>query len=189
MRLVDIHSAERESRESSSPVELLLACHTRIRHFVQMGRTLAGAKAVSIEEVRETAETLLRYFQQALPLHEADENESLFPRLLTLPDGNLVREAGEAMVEQHRAIHELVEELVAVCTLLEKQPARLPALGFRLEQVTRAMAEVFGAHLTLEESVIFPAIDELLTPEQRDGMLIEMRARRGPQPSGIHLVR
>jgi len=177
----------REAAAASAP-ELLLACHAHIRHFVQLGQTLATIRVVSIEEVVESSRALFRYFHDALPLHEADENESLYPRLLPLPRWNLVREAGEAMLEQHRAVNELVAELLPICEILKREPERLAVLCGHLQQVTHALGQVFAAHLNLEESVIFPALPELLTPEQMDAMLREMQARRRPPATRIHLV-
>ena len=66
---------------SSTPLEMLQGCHVRIRHFMQLSRTLSQALDAPQAEIAEAAAALVRYFSQALPLHEADENETLFPRL------------------------------------------------------------------------------------------------------------
>ena len=58
----------------------------------------------------------------------------------------------------------------------------------RLEHVSRALSEVFAAHLHMEESVIFPVLDELLDAEQMRQIKAEMHLRRRPQQEGIHLV-
>src|SRR5208337_402945 len=92
----------KDAQAPASAVEILLGCHTRIRHFIQLSRTLAGAEGVAPREIAEAATAIFRYFKAALPLHEADENESLFPRLKNAQlQGGLVREAAEAMIEQH----------------------------------------------------------------------------------------
>ena len=44
--------------------------------------------------------------------------------------------------------------------------------------VTKALDEVFGAHLQLEEEVIFPVIRQALSEQARSEMLAEMKARR-----------
>lgn len=190
MRFTNISAnPEKDATAPSSPVEMLLGCHARIRHFVQLSRTLAGADAVAPQEVAEAAAALFRYFNHALPLHEADESETLFPRLRdALPQGGLVREAAEAMVEQHKAIDELVAELLAMCASLGRHPECLPSLARRLEDLTCALEQVFAAHLRLEETVIFPALGELLTAAQMDEMTHEMNQRRRPQLGTIHLV-
>jgi iron-sulfur cluster repair protein YtfE (RIC family) len=168
---------------------MLLGCHFHIRHFLQLGRTLANAEGVPPQEIADAAMAIFRYFRHALPLHEADEDDSLFSRLyFALPQGGQVREAAETMVEQHKAIDELAAELLSVCDSLGSQPQRLPSLARRLDQVTRALEDIFTAHLRMEETVVFPAIAELLTPAQIEEMSHEMHQRRRPPIGKIHLV-
>lgn len=172
-----------------TPLEMLLDCHARIRHFTQLSRTLAHAQGVSETEIADAARSVYRYFKRALPLHEADENQSLFPRLReVLPLGGLVREAAETMVKQHKAIDELVAELLSVCDTLQRHPDRLPVLARRLQDVTAALAQIFAAHLRLEETVIFPALKSL-RPEQVAEILHEMQERRRTPHGAIHLIR
>jgi len=44
--------------------------------------------------------------------------------------------------------------------------------------ITKALEEVFDAHLKLEEELIFPAIRERLPLAEQDAILAEMRSRR-----------
>jgi iron-sulfur cluster repair protein YtfE (RIC family) len=169
------------------PREMLQDCHARIRHFSQLSRTLAEAGSASPTQVAEAAESVFRYFKYALPLHEADENETLYPRLRDLaPLGTPLSDAARAMVEQHHAIDELVGELLSLCDSLRQQPQRLPTLARSLQQVSVALERVFAAHLHMEETVIFPAITELPAAE-REAMAREMQQRRRPQD--IHIIR
>ena len=173
----------------STPLDMLQGCHARIRHFMQLTCTLAEAEGVPHTEITEAAAAIFRYFSQALPLHEADENESLFPRFRdALPQGGLVREAAENMVEQHRAIDELSAELLSLCAALRRRPEHLPTLTRRLHYVTAALDQIFAAHLQLEECVVFPAIPQLLTPAQINQIYSEMQHRRRPPVGAIHLV-
>jgi hemerythrin-like domain-containing protein len=168
---------------------MLLGCHSRIRHFIQLSRTLAGAEGAPHKQIAEAAAAIVRYFSQALPLHEADENETLFPRLYAaLPQGGLVREAAETMVEQHKAIDELAQELLSLCASLERDPERLPSVARRLDQVACALDQIFAAHLRLEETVVFPSVHELLSPAQIKEMSREMNQRRQTPLGTIHLV-
>lgn len=190
MRLTRIfdHSAE-DASAPPTPLEMLLGCHARIRHFMQLSRTLAAAEGVPPEEVAEAAAAIFRYFTLALPQHEADESKTLFPRIqAALPQGGLVCEAAETMVEQHTAINELAAELLSICASLERSPRRLPALARRLEHVTSALDQIFAAHLLLEETVVFPALLELFSPSQMKEMAHEMNERRRLPLGTIHLV-
>ncbi len=190
MRFTNISDAPSKG-DSSRPNALvaLLDCHARIRHFMQLSRTLAHAEFAPASEIAETATAIYRYFDVALPLHEADENETLFPRLqAALIEGNLVRVAAETMVEQHKAIDELAADLLAICASLSRHPEALPALARRIEDVTSALDQIFEAHLELEETVIFPAALELLSAEQLEEMAREMQRRRRPAGGKLYLV-
>jgi hemerythrin-like domain-containing protein len=179
----------KESPQPKNALEMLLDCHVRIRHFMQLSRTLALAEFAPAGEIAETAAAIYRYFDLALPLHEADENETLFPRLqAVLIEGNLVREAAETMVEQHKAIDELAADLLSICDSLRGHPEALPTLASRIEDVTSALDKIFDAHLKLEETVIFPAALESLTAEQLEEMAREMQRRRQPAMNKLHLV-
>ena len=179
-----------ETIVNPTPLEILLGCHARIRHFMQLSRTLVSAKDAPPHEIADAAAAIFRYFSVALPLHEADENESLFPRICAAqPLGGLAREAAETMIEQHKAIDELAAELLSLCSSLDRNPVRLPALAGRLEIVTSALDKIFAAHLGLEETVIFPAIQELLSPAQIEEILNEMNERRRVPRGTIHLVK
>jgi iron-sulfur cluster repair protein YtfE (RIC family) len=180
---------DKDATATCSALEMLLGCHARIRHFVQLSRTLAGAEGVAPKEVADAADAVFRYFNDALPLHEADENETLYPRLRhATEEGSLVRDAADVMIEQHKAIDELAAELLSICASLQHHPECLPSLVPRLEHVTLALEQVFAAHLHLEETVIFPALGNVLTAAQLDEMIREMNQRRRPRIRTIHLV-
>jgi hemerythrin-like domain-containing protein len=186
--LTQISSPQRSSA-SSGPVEMLEDCHLRIRHFVQLSRTLAEAQEAPQAQVAEAADAIFRYFSQSLPLHEADENETLFPRLQRIaPLGSPLRDAAKAMVEQHHAIEELVFELAAVCGAIRREPERLPALSSQLQHTAEALDEVFTVHLQMEETVIFPAVAKF-PAEELQAMTREMQRRRNPGDSGIRLIK
>lgn len=172
----------------STPLDMLQECHARIRHFLQLSRTLADARDVPQTEIASAAAAIHRYFSQALPLHEADENQTLFPRFRdAFPPGAPLREAARIMVEQHEAIEELAAELLSLCGALQRNPERLPGYAGRLQHVTAALAQIFASHLHMEETVLFPALQHF-TPAQLDEMSREMQQRRRPQRKPIHLV-
>src|SRR5215468_1101653 len=69
------------SPEPADVVDLLIECHERIRSFIAPAGRVANADRPSAVEVREVARRITRYFSEALPLHVADEEESIMPRL------------------------------------------------------------------------------------------------------------
>jgi iron-sulfur cluster repair protein YtfE (RIC family) len=169
------------ARTANTPPEdaldLLLGCHLRIRHFASTAAKLAHAQAAAHDEIRMTAAGLYRYFSVSLPLHEADEEDTLRPRLDSLGNER-VHHALVAMHDQHQAIDELIERLLPLAQLLERNPSAIEQVGGEMCGITKALEEIFAAHLKLEEEEIFPAIRGGLPKEEQAAMLQEMQSRR-----------
>lgn len=160
-------------------VTMLLGCHKRIRHFSSVAVKLSHAHGASPADLVEAAEGLHRYFTVALPLHEADENDSLRLRLCkAAPLGDPVSSAVAAMVEQHEYIDEVVERLVPLWLMVKSNPEKLDEVSGEMCQLTGRLDELFSAHLQLEEETIFPALRRLLNELELESMVAEMRARR-----------
>jgi iron-sulfur cluster repair protein YtfE (RIC family) len=192
--LTQIKSVAPAPREETVQ-DALLGCHMRIRHFTEMACKLAHAHSADPEQIQRAAAEVHRYFTVALPLHEADENISLHPRLSkalggelriddtsSSPETALLRKLGgpaaDAMVEQHESIDQLVERLVPLCTILRSQPGKLEELSPELHEISAALSEIFTAHLELEEKTVFPAMERFLSANELDDIRREMRERR-----------
>src|ERR1017187_6417825 len=158
-------------------VDLLMGCHQRIRHFTALASKLAHSQGATSDEVRQAASGVYRYYSVSLPLHEADEEATLRPRLDPVADER-VRHALLAMADQHLAIDELIERLLPLLRLLEQNPDTQGQVGGEMCSRTQALDEIFRAHLELEETVIFPAIRQMLPEYARAEMLAEMQQRR-----------
>jgi len=167
-------------------VEASLAdCHKRIRHFCDVACRLAAAAGdpaqragVTQDEVAQVARGVARYFGEALPLHEADEEQSLRPRL-GARDAE-VDAALELMHLQHERLHDPTRRLIALASTLSEQPELLedPATAAALEDAAGELSAGFAEHLDLEERVILPAIGSLLDDQERSAVREEMRSRR-----------
>jgi iron-sulfur cluster repair protein YtfE (RIC family) len=167
------------SSESQDVTALLLACHQKIRHFSGVAVRLAHGQGATEPEIAQAADGLYRYFTVALPLHEADENLSVHPRLRrAVPEGELAGPAADAMVDQHMAIDELVERLIPLWVLVKSAPERLPELSGELCALSKRLNELFDAHLRLEEETIFPALTRHLENSELDDIVREMQERR-----------
>ena len=158
-------------------VDLLLGCHQRIRHFTDVASKLAHAQGATPDEVRNAAGSVHRYYSVSLPLHEADEDQTLRPRLVAVANQH-VQHALVAMGDQHQAIDELLERLLPLLAMVRNNPDSLHPAGAEMCSITKALDEIFRAHLQMEEEVIFPAIRELLPASAQAEMLQEMQARR-----------
>lgn len=158
-------------------VDLLTDCHRRIRHFTALAAKLAHSQAASNKEISDAAAAVHRYFSVALPLHEADEEQTLRPRLAGVGAEKLDH-AVRAMSDQHMAIDELLERLLPLLLLVRSNPEVLHAAGTEMCSIAKALDEMFQAHLQMEEEVIFPAVRSALPESVQQAMLDEMKERR-----------
>lgn len=179
MTLLPLQFGAPKQRREDVP-DVLVDCHQRMRQFTAIAAELAARPSVPPEEVREVAAQIHRYFTVALPLHEEDEERSLFPRLLArtqelAPTIALLR-------EDHAAHVERVGALLSVCGELQTAPERADALRGLLGRAAEALADAWSHHLTVEERDVFPAVRTVLTPEDRDAIRQEMKERRARLP-------
>lgn len=156
-------------------IDLLLDCHRRIRRFLMLAELLAAAKSSSDEDVRNTAEQVHRYFAEALPLHIADEDHSILPRLVQAKPE--LAAALDQMHSEHHSHAAHIDALVEICAILKDDPGRLADHQGRLTGITEVLVRELHAHLAHEEEVIFPALAEL-PADQQDTIVAELRARR-----------
>jgi iron-sulfur cluster repair protein YtfE (RIC family) len=137
-------------------VDLLAACHEKIRKFSAMACAIANGQGA---DLREAAGAVRRYFAEAFPLHVADEEE-----LLDLPP---------RIHDDHVAHAVEVERLVALCAQIEAGSPVPAELGPLAEKLRIELDE----HLALEERDVFPAI-RALPDDVRARMRDAIRARR-----------
>lgn len=156
---------------------LLLACHTRIRRFARLALTVGARPELPAAEVRDAAAQCLRYFTEALPLHVRDEEDSLWPRLAghspTL-DATMAQ-----MRAQHFAHQVRLDALTSALEAVRQRPNE-PVLHRELAAAASTLETDFEDHLALEESELFPLLDEALSPEAHEAIIRELRARRSP---------
>jgi iron-sulfur cluster repair protein YtfE (RIC family) len=157
--------------------DLLLACHARIRKFARLAFTIGARTELPHDEVRAASAQCLRYFTEALPLHVRDEEDSLWPRLAGRSAA--VDAALSQMRSQHFGHEAQLEALTGALLAVQAHPED-PSARRRLEQCAARLETDFAAHLTLEETNIFPHIDALSKKEQAQAVE-ELRARRRPR--------
>ena len=152
-------------------VDLLSDCHDRIRSFLDLAHRVATTPGLAAADIRTAGHQIYRYFTEAFPLHVADEEHSILPRLRGRDEG--LDAALARMEDDHREHADLVERLVALCDLTMRDPRQLAAL----DETACALSLALEAHLSLEELVIFPALDDLSQIELA-AIRAEMRGRR-----------
>jgi iron-sulfur cluster repair protein YtfE (RIC family) len=163
-------------------LDMLFDCHDRIRAFVRLASRLPDAAGATIGDIAGAAESLRRYFTVAMPLHVADEDLSIRPRLHEVSLPQEVRDALAAMSEQHAEIEQMLAALVPMWGSLSRRPARLAFVAASLRERTAALGAALEEHLRVEEETVFPAMRRYLSNESEEVIFREMRARRSHQP-------
>jgi hemerythrin-like domain-containing protein len=165
----------------SNPTGLLSDCHRRIEMF--LGSLEAVARTIDQPLTEETARALtaaLRYFREAAPKHTADEEESLFPRLRRVR--NPEAQAALAQLEQLEKDHQWADAVHAEVDRLGQQylsKSRLsPAEAEQFRTAVVQLGSMYRQHIRVEDDMIFPVADRVLSQTDRSSIAREMAKRR-----------
>jgi hemerythrin-like domain-containing protein len=153
---------------------LLMECHERIRRFTLLACTIGVRPDGRPEDLHAMIDGVERYFTEALPLHVADEDQSLLPRLRGLDPALDV--ALERMSTEHASHLAPLDELLAALRRVRATPGDAEAHA-HLIWVAGDLEASLLAHLRHEEAEILPAIDRLDAATQAE-IVAELRARR-----------
>jgi pyridoxamine 5'-phosphate oxidase len=162
-----------------TPIAVLKHCHGRIRkQLATLDKLLAHLPQHGADEqARQAAAGVLKYFDQAAPLHHADEEENLFPLLQSVAQGidaDTLASFGPTILRDHdemdahwQTLHE------QLCLIADGAATRLDA----------ALVGAFGAqylrHMEIEETHIAPMAMRLFSAAQMAQLGSAMQARRG----------
>jgi hemerythrin-like domain-containing protein len=161
------------------PIGLLKDCHRRIEKFLAIVCKVAvQARGRRLTAEEQTAiESSMRYFRQSGPRHNADEEDSLFPRLRAFAGPHNLEKIAALEHQHHIAsgLHEEVDHLykawIADGTLTPLQHELLKADCGELKQI-------YEEHIDAEETTVFPLAAEFLDAKTIAAMGDEFRARR-----------
>ncbi len=138
---------------------MLERCHRRLEE------TLASLATPS----RQALDEALEFIDRAVRRHEDDEELSLFPRLVRVPQ---LAPLLDRLTVQHRDQTAVVEELRALMADAHPDEARL-------RDVITRLGAAYREHIRMEERELFPAAKAALDADDLGGMASEMEARRG----------
>src|SRR5438309_5658731 len=175
----------------SDSTGLMSDCHRRIEMFM---RTLSMAaefegRRLSDNESR-ALDAALRYFREAAPKHNADEEESLFPRLRALPHLEVQRALADLdrLEQEHRWAAPLHMEI----DRLGQQWLSNRELGTdeirAFQAAIRKLAAMYSTHIHFEESALFPLAARVLSPAQTTDIAREMAKRRNLRRAAGHCL-
>ncbi|HET8870213.1 hemerythrin domain-containing protein [Aquabacterium sp.] len=146
------------------PLEMLQACHGKVRHFA--GLTVRLAQHLSEHgadrQARDAAQSVLRYFDVAAPLHHADEDDDLYPALLALDDAELTQ-AISRLTAEHTELGRLWQAVRVWLQQVHEGQASLPPVELT------AFAQRYPQHALDEETLVYPHAKRL-----RPELLVEL---------------
>ncbi|MHC5212023.1 MAG: hemerythrin domain-containing protein [Planctomycetota bacterium] len=158
----------------ASAFGILSDCHEHIGERLTVLEDVArqlGADQTLTDAQRTAVRDVLAFFEKAIPIHSADEEQTLFPRLRERPPfAGTVGTPMDCMESEH------VEHAALRSRLAEALEA---GDGTGLGRAARALAAEYRSHISKEEQILYPMAREVLTdPALLDVMAEEMRARR-----------
>lgn len=135
-----------------APLELLKACHDKVRRFSALVPRLRDhlARHGPDAQAQEAARSILRYFEVAAPLHHDDEEQDLFPALRALGQATLNHHMDELQAE-HGDLSGLWQQV---------QPwlqATADGQALACPDAAESFAQRYPAHAQREEDDVYPA--------------------------------
>jgi hemerythrin-like domain-containing protein len=161
------------------PLGMLEDCHRRIERFLHiLCKVPAQASGRSLNEDESAAVTAaLHYFQEGGRRHNADEEESLFPRLRAArPDPSLASLAH--LEEDHRRTEQLHQQVEALFRKWIDSSALSGSEQQDLLSLTSELQRIYAEHIRLEESTVFPRAAQVLDKTAIAAIGLEFQARR-----------
>jgi hemerythrin-like domain-containing protein len=160
---------------------MLVACHERVQRSLDLMRRLQQhviEKGIDAD-ARQAARDVMRYFDQAAPLHHQDEELHVFPPLLQTADAQM-----QTVVQQLQQDHRAMETRWATArAVLLRLAGHDSSASLRLTPVQTAalddFAALYGQHIALEEERVYPAARATLVPAALHAMSLDMMHRRG----------
>jgi hemerythrin-like domain-containing protein len=139
------------------PLELLLACHDKVLRFTSLLRRLGAhiQRHGPDHQAAEAAQSILRYFDNAAPLHHQDEEEDLFPALRVLGHAQVDATLTYLLME-HDQLESLWRDRVRPWLLAIVARQAVPLLGD-----VQLFAERYEQHVALENNQLYPHASEL----------------------------
>jgi regulator of cell morphogenesis and NO signaling len=135
----------------------------------RLARLEVGAFVARAAGDTETASTWYEAFSSGLRRHIAVEEQILFP--IFEERSGLPPDSGptEVMRAEHREILRLLGEILRTIG----DPAKLP------DEKRAAFHEILEEHHQKEEGMLYPALDDVLTPEEGDALVSRIQSFAG----------
>ena len=163
----------------TQPIAALKHCHDRIRKELQALEALPAhlSQHGADLQAQQGAAAIMRYFDQAAPLHHADEEEDLIPLLRASArdaDAALLDLMIPVLMAEHR-------DMAATWETLQSQLKQV-ALGQSSDlnpETVKQFSMLYATHMDTEETHIATMAKRLFDPAKMQLLGNAMRQRRG----------
>lgn len=181
---------QKPEHDFNEPIGMLEDCHKRILHFIQALVSLVdmvGAAPLDDDD-RNLLEQSLRYFHEAAPRHNADEEESLFPHLRSHFDAQSdpVFARLVSLTNDHRWAEAQHAEVEVIGSRWLASGTLRPTDHTRLRTLVHSLSHFYAHHIGVEEKEVFPAARHILSAAEQNTIGQAMAGRRGlpwtPEP-------
>jgi hemerythrin-like domain-containing protein len=161
------------------PIGMLKDCHRRIEHFLHILCVVAEGAAgrATTDEEKAAVQAALNYFRVGGQRHNADEEESLFPRLRAESTSETLQELS-GLENDHREAHNLHAAADTLYTTWIAFGLLSPNDEQRLLLITSHLKHLYEGHIKVEEKIIFPRAAEILDAGTIAAIGQEFRERR-----------
>lgn len=156
------------------PLEMLRACHGRIEaQCVTLGRLVVYLSTHRYDEQAvQAAHAILRYFDTAGQHHHQDEEQDLFPQLLSTQNSSATLLVTRLLLE-HQGLETAWRNLRLLLVSITEGDAR--TLDRR---IVEHFIEVYARHIETENGSLLPLAATLLNTDQLRLIGRNMAARR-----------
>jgi hemerythrin-like domain-containing protein len=160
-------AAEKNKKEEVevTPTEDLMREHGVLRRLIlifdEFGQRLIGATDLPPAPLTQTTKIIRTFIQD---YHEKDEEESIFPRFYK---AGKMTDLVKVLKEQHDAGRKVITALEARATSdnLKNQTGRE-----KIRSLLLSFNRMYRPHAAWEDTVLYPAIHELITPKEFDAL-------------------
>lgn len=162
-----------------NPLGMLADCHRRIERFLNIlcvAATQASGRALNAEE-SDAVNAALHYFREGGRRHNADEEESLFPRLRAAQPDDFNASLAH-LVADHRRTDQLHHQVEALYRKWMYARSLISSDQQALLSATSELRRIYTEHIRLEESSVFPHAAQVLDKAAIAAMGTEFQARR-----------
>jgi len=174
--------SKKESPDFSRPMAVLRACHERIRKECEKLSALVERlqQHGCDEQARQTALSVIRYFDSGARVHHEDEEEDLLPRMMgasTMSRGSSLTRMIADIANEHSEMDRTWTDLRAMLQeVMADQNALDPLLVDRF-------VKLYRAHILMEESNVYPLAEMLLSRQDLADIGANMAQRRADLPA------